>query len=190
MKMTKEDKTALPGSCDWVPEEGREEATGGSCDWGGSPVKEGENRSSFYHFRPDFTWEGVPQERYKAEEGGWAAISRNVLVGSRGESARFDLRYFEIAPGGFSSLEEHDHEHVVVCIRGRGQVLAAGTVREMNYFDTVYIAPEDPHQLLNPFNEPFGFFCIVNHDRDRPRVLEETELEEILAGEEGMKVRP
>ena len=187
--MTDKEKSTPPGSCDWVPEEGQEETTGGTCDWGGPPQKAGDNRSAFYPFRADFTWEGVPQERYKAEEGAWTAISRNVLVGSRGESARFDLRYFEVAPGGHSSLEKHVHEHVVVCIRGRGKVLAGGKVREMNFLDTAYIAPDDPHQLLNPFEEPFGFFCIVNHDRDRPRRLEAAELQEILSGEAGTMVR-
>jgi ribulose-bisphosphate carboxylase large chain len=42
------------------------------------------------------------------------------LSGKRGESQRFHVRYFEIAPGGYSTLEKHEHEHVVIPIRGRG----------------------------------------------------------------------
>jgi ribulose-bisphosphate carboxylase large chain len=41
----------------------------------------------------------------------------------------------------------------------------------MEYLDTLYIAPEVPHQLTNPYKEPFGFFCIVNAKRDRPKLL-------------------
>jgi quercetin dioxygenase-like cupin family protein len=187
--MNNPEKNPVPGSCDWVPEEGREEKKGTCCDWSPSTEEKGNNCSVFYPFRAEFTWEGVPQERYKSAEGGWAAIARNVLVGARGESALFDLRYFEIAPGGYSSLEKHNHEHVVICVRGRGRVLLDGQVREMNFLDTVYIAPGDPHQLRNPFSEPFGFFCIVNHDRDRPIELAEEELALLLAGESGGEIR-
>lgn len=185
--MNKEDKISPPGSCDWVPAEGREQATGLSCDWGG-PAGAGENGSAFKARRPDFTWEGVTAERYKTEEGGWAAIARHVLVaGAAG--AGFDLRYFEIAPGGHSSLERHQHAHVVVCVRGRGRVLLGGAVREMAFLDTIYLAPDDPHQLLNPFAEPFGFLCIVDHDRDRPRPVDEAELQRLLASEAGKEIK-
>lgn len=177
------DKKQTSPSCDWIPSDGREASSGASCDWAPSsaPSPPQEDRSRFHPARPEGGWEGVEPERYKAEEGGWAAIARHVLVGARGEGARFDLRYFEIAPGGRSSLEKHVHAHVVVAVRGRGRVLLGGEVREMGFLDTAYISPDDPHQLLNPYGEPFGFLCIVDRDRDRPRSLAPEELER-LAG--------
>ena len=42
---------------------------------------------------------------------------------------------------------------------------------EVGFLDILYIKPEAPHQLTNPFNEPFGFFCIVNAKRDKPRII-------------------
>lgn len=183
-------KTPAPVSCDWIPGDGREEKTGISCDWSPAGVPTAEDGTSRFHRFQENGWDGIEPERYKAEDGGWAAIARHVLVGARGESARFDLRYFEIAPGGYSSLEKHVHVHVVVCVRGRGQVLLDGEVQEMNFLDTVYIAPDDPHQLINPFDEPFGFFCIVDHDRDRPRGLDEAEMERVLASAASQKIRP
>jgi len=33
------------------------------------------------------------------------------------------------------------------------------------------VAPEEVHQLRNPADEPFGFLCIVDHERDRPVVV-------------------
>ncbi len=182
------DKTPPPSSCDWIPGDGREAASGASCDWApAATVTEQDNKSRFHRFT-DSGWEGVEPERYKADDGTWASIARHVLVGGRGESAQFDLRYFEIAPAGHSSLEKHVHEHVVVCVRGKGQVLLAGEVREMNFLDTAYIAPDDPHQLINPFEEPFGFFCIVNRLRDRPRGLDEADLRN-LSTDAAEKVR-
>jgi len=72
-----------------------------------------------------FSWEGVPVQAYKpAVESvlAWEGVTRRVLVGASGEPTAFQLRYFEIQPGGFSSLERHDHAHAVLVLRGRGRV--------------------------------------------------------------------
>ncbi len=131
------------------------------------------NRNAFYRHRGDFTWHGVRNEPYKAGLGGWSGITRRVLVGSRGETAKFHVRYFEIAPGGNSSFERHMHEHAVICVRGEGVVRIGRAKRRMGFMDTVYISPDATHQLMNPFRKPFGFLCIVNAKRDKPKILRE-----------------
>ena len=129
----------------------------------------GANKDRIYRHRGNCRWTGVATDKYKQVDGGWYSISRRVLVGKRGESAKFHLRYFEIAPGGHSSLERHKHEHVVICIRGKGRVKLGGKSHVIANLDTVYISPDTAHQLLNPYKEPFGFFCIVDAKRDRPK---------------------
>ena len=129
------------------------------------------NRSAFYRHKGDMTWSGVADEPYKTINGGWSNIIRRVLIGDRGESAKFHVRYFEIAPGGASSLERHKHEHVVICVKGEGVVRTGKAKRKMGFMDTLYISPDTVHQLSNPFKIPFGFFCIVNARRDKPEVL-------------------
>jgi quercetin dioxygenase-like cupin family protein len=117
----------------------------------------------------DFRWEGVPQEEYKSPAAHWSGICRNVLVGAGGEAAGFHLRYFELAPGGFSSLEQHAHTHSVVVLRGRGEVQLGEQVHELGFGDAVYVAPHEVHQFRNPSaTEPFGFLCIVDAQRDPP----------------------
>jgi quercetin dioxygenase-like cupin family protein len=81
------------------------------------------------------------------------------------------LAYFEIGSGGFSTLEHHAHEHGVIVLRGRGQVHLGGTWHEVGIGDVVYIAPHEIHQLRNVSEEPFGFLCIVDAERDRPVVV-------------------
>jgi ribulose-bisphosphate carboxylase large chain len=142
-----------------------------SCDWKHPAKSRTDNTDRILRHRENFTWTGVKTERYKSTEGAWAAISRTVLIGNRGESAKFHLRYFEIAPGGFSSLEQHRHEHVVICVRGKGRVVMGRRKQTLHYLDTAYLAPDTVHQLSNPFDEPFGFLCIVNARRDRPRTV-------------------
>jgi len=161
---------------DWV------EGQGFSCDWKGpeAPCAKAKG-SSLHRFEPDYGWQGVSRERYKQQDGSWMDVARQVLVGGRGEDCLFDLRYFEIAPGGHSTLEAHGHVHVVIGLRGRGRALVGGRMEEVGYLDCLYISPDDPHQLLNPFDEPFGFFCIVNRDRDRPRPLDAEQAERLRA---------
>jgi quercetin dioxygenase-like cupin family protein len=135
-------------------------------------IRKVKNESAFYKHRKDCSWQGVKNEPYKQQGGDWANIVRRVLIGSHGETAKFHVRYFEIGPGGNSSLEKHRHEHVVICLRGNGIVLTGRKKRLMEYLDTVYISPGTPHQLSNPHGRPFGFLCIVNARRDRPKPME------------------
>jgi ribulose-bisphosphate carboxylase large chain len=145
-----------------------------SCEWKMTALSPaGRKGTRILRHRGAFRWTSVPTERYKDEDGTWSAITRHVLVGDRGETAKFHLRYFEIAPGGHSSLERHRHEHVVVCVRGRGGIILGKRIYTIGYLDTVYIAPDTIHQLRNPHGEPFGFLCIVNAKRDRPKPVKE-----------------
>src|SRR5262245_39113399 len=68
------------------------------------------------------TWQGVPLADYKAPADHHAGVTRAVLAGAGGETTAFHVRYFEVAPGGHTTLERHAHEHVVVVLRGRGEV--------------------------------------------------------------------
>ncbi len=129
------------------------------------------NKSKLYKHKGNFDWKDVNTESYKPKGGDWADIVRRVIIGKHGESARFHVRYFEIEPGGHSSFEKHRHEHVVICVKGRGKVLTGKKLYRMDFLDTLYIAPDTPHQLRNTFKKPFGFFCIVNARRDKPKIL-------------------
>jgi ribulose-bisphosphate carboxylase large chain len=131
----------------------------------------GSGGSRVLRFQPDYRWQGVPVASYKQAGDHWSGVSRTVLVGKAGEGTAFHVRYFEIAPGGFSSLEEHGHEHAVVVLRGRGQVQLGEMVHDLGFGDTVYVAPHEVHQFRNPSpDEPFGFLCMVDAQRDRPVV--------------------
>lgn len=121
-----------------------------------------------------FTWAGVPLEPYKPTTETYRGVTRRELIGKRGESPRFHLRYFEVAPGGFTTYERHEHEHVVYVVRGRGVAQIGEARHEVGVGDVVYVAPGDPHQFGAPTGskEAFGFLCVVNAERDRPVPVE------------------
>jgi quercetin dioxygenase-like cupin family protein len=127
------------------------------------------SRSRVMRFQPGFRWEGAAVQAYKHPTEHWCGVTRVPLVGGRGEATRFHLRYFEIAPGGFSSFEQHAHEHAVVILRGQGEVQLGGEAHPLGQGDVVYVAPHEPHQFRNPAGtEPLGFLCVVDAERDQP----------------------
>lgn len=132
------------------------------------------NHSKVIRHVEGFGWPDVPLEPYKETTEHWKGITRRELVGQRGESPRFHVRYFELSPGGFSTLEKHHHEHAVIVQRGRGEVQFGCYIYQVAFGDVVYVAPDDPHQFRCPeeATEPFGFLCIVNAERDRPQSVD------------------
>lgn len=127
------------------------------------------DRSKILRYR-DHGWEAVPVREYRTEGGTHRGVLRHNLLGSEpGEEAlAFHTRYFEVAPGGHTTLEYHGHPHVVVVLRGRGQVVLGGATHEIAPFDCVYVAPDTVHQFRAAADRPLGFLCVVDRVRDRP----------------------
>ncbi|MEX0731828.1 MAG: cupin domain-containing protein [Aquisalimonadaceae bacterium] len=127
-----------------------------------------------------YRWD-VPLKEYKTDGTGFREITRQTLLGeSEGEERlNFLTRYFEVQPGGYSSLEEHEHPHAVVIIRGQGEVILHDRVEPVNLHDCVYISPHTWHQFHAVGDEPLGFLCIVDRERDRPRLPEDEDVERL-----------
>jgi quercetin dioxygenase-like cupin family protein len=137
-----------------------------------------DDQPTFRDANPPFRWEGVDVLAYK-EDGSapFKAITRQVLF-QRPELG-CELRYFEMQPGGHSTLERHEHVHAVMIFRGRGTCLVGGDVREVNAPDLVFIPPMTWHQFRATAGEPFGFLCMVNAVRDKPQLPTEEDLERL-----------
>jgi quercetin dioxygenase-like cupin family protein len=125
-----------------------------------------------------FRWEGVEPLAYKDEGSApFKAITRQVLF--QRPELECELRYFEMQPGGHSTLERHEHAHAVMIFRGRGACLVGGEVREVTAPDLVFVPPVTWHQFRATAGEPFGFLCMVNAMRDKPQLPTDAELEEL-----------
>ena len=126
----------------------------------------------------DFRWKDVRVEPYKEQGNAFRDVSRQLLFGpDQGLSA--DLRYFEVGPGGHTTLERHEHAHAVVVLRGRGRVLVHPEIRDVEPYDLVHVPPLTWHQFRAAAGEPLGFLCLVDAGRDRPRRPTRFELEEL-----------
>lgn len=118
---------------------------------------------------PDHRWERVETMRYK-EDGSapFRDITRQVLFHEDG--LRCEWRYFEIAPGGCSSLERHEHAHAVMILRGAGRCLVGDRIYAVAEHDLVAVPPLAWHQFRADDDAPLGFLCMVDAARDRPQL--------------------
>lgn len=116
-----------------------------------------------------FRWEGVDLLAYKQEgTAPFKDVTRQVLFDD--PNLPTQLRYFEVAPGGWTTLERHEHVHNVMVIRGRGRCRIGGAEYAIALNDLVSVPPMAWHQFHAAPDEPLGFLCLVSRDRDRPQL--------------------
>ena len=131
----------------------------------------------------DYRWDDVDELPYKEDARAlYKAITRQVLF--RDPKLRAELRYFEIAPGGFSTLERHEHMHAVLILRGRGHCLVGERISAVEVRDLVTVPPLTWHQFRATAGEPLGFLCMVDAVRDRPQLPSTEDLARLVQGPE------
>src|SRR5258708_11460365 len=128
----------------------------------------------------DYRGEGVEELPYKEDDRAlFKSITRQVLFSDPAQ--RGELRYFEVAAGGFSTLERHQHTHAVLILRGRGHCLVGGAVKSLETRDLVTVPPLTWHQFRASKGEPLGFLCMVDAQRDKPQLPTAEDLARIAA---------
>ena len=139
-----------------------------------------EEKTTHRRAHDDYRWDEVAQLPYKEDDRAlFRAITRQVLFSDTALAS--ELRYFEVAPGGFSTLERHEHMHAVLILRGRGHCLVGRDVKALATRDLVTVPPMTWHQFRATSGEPLGFLCMVDAQRDKPQLPSEAELAELEA---------
>lgn len=125
-----------------------------------------------------FRWEGVDLLPYKEDGNIFKSVTRQVMFHG-GHDLPVELRYFEVGIDGHSTLERHEHAHLVVINRGSGKVMVADRVYDVGLNDVVHIPPMTWHQFRATNGEELGFLCVVSNERDRPQRPKPDEVEEL-----------
>jgi quercetin dioxygenase-like cupin family protein len=127
-----------------------------------------------------FGWDGVDVLVYK-ENGTspFRAVTRQVLFEEAEQGCQ--LRYFEVAPGGHTTLERHEHVHAVLILRGRGTCLIGEEVRAIEEHDLCSVPRLTWHQFRAAEDAPLGFLCLVSSERDKPQLPSEADLAALRA---------
>ena len=117
----------------------------------------------------DFRWSEVDVRAYKDEAAApFRNVTRQVLASA--PDLRGELRYFEVGPGGWTTLERHQHVHAVTILRGSGQALVGDEVLDVGPLDLVTVPAWAWHQFRASPDAPLGFLCMVDAERDRPQL--------------------
>jgi mannose-6-phosphate isomerase-like protein (cupin superfamily) len=128
----------------------------------------------------DHRWDGVPLHPYKDDGRAlFKDVTRQILF-SRPDMAG-ELRYFEVAGGGFSTLERHEHVHGVLILRGCGQALVGRDILTLAQNDLVTVPPMTWHQFRANAGSPLGFLCMVNAERDKPQLPTAADIDTLRA---------
>lgn len=125
-----------------------------------------------------FRWDGVEELVYKTDDTTFRDVTRRVLFDAE-HGQGVQVRYFEVAPGGHTTLEHHAHTHTVIPIRGAGSCLVGRRVFELELNDLVYVPSWEWHQFRATDDEPLGFLCLVTIDRDRPVLPTDAEIADL-----------
>ena len=127
----------------------------------------------------DFGWEDVPVLAYK-EGGPYKGVTRQILFEGM-DKLPAQWRYFEVEPGGHSTLERHEHVHNVLVLRGRGQCLVDGMIYDIDEHDLIHVPSMSWHQFRAARDAPLGFLCLVAAERDRPQLPTDEDIKVLSA---------
>ena len=135
------------------------------------------------HRNGDFRWKDIDVHPYKEDGTMFKSVTRQTLFHGADDLA-VELRYFEVGVDGHTTLERHQHAHLVTIIRGSGEVLVGDEVTPIQTHDVVHVPPFTWHQFRATNSEELGFLCVVNPVRDRPQRPGPDELDQLNENEQ------
>lgn len=114
------------------------------------------------------TWNypDVPIREYRSDVS--KGVTKQVLVGTEHGASDFIVRYFTVAPGGHTAFDQHEHQHGVVIVQGKGRVLLGEAWHEIGVGDSVFTDTNEVHQFEAAGDQPLGFICVIPTWAEQP----------------------
>lgn len=109
----------------------------------------------------EMRWQDVLVRAYGPENSRAEHATRQVLIGVEDSAHHFHMRYFVVQPGGYTSLDQHAHDHGVYVLHGRALLRLGDDEHEVSIGDVIYISGNEVHQFFTLGEVPFGFLCVV-----------------------------
>ena len=100
----------------------------------------------------------------EVEMDGAADVTMRMLIGPEDNAPTFNMRMFELAPGGHTPRHVHDWEHEVYILTGSGAVYADGAENPIGPGQCLFVPANEEHQFLNTADGPMTFLCLVPKD--------------------------
>jgi len=100
-------------------------------------------------------------EETKVEMEGAKDARMRLLISEREGAENFAMRLFTVAPGGHTPYHQHNYEHEIFVLSGKGVLRGEKKKHELRSGDAVFVAPNEEHQFVNTGSEPFQFLCLI-----------------------------
>ncbi|MGQ9723299.1 MAG: cupin domain-containing protein [Candidatus Jordarchaeum sp.] len=96
-------------------------------------------------------------------------VSIKYLIVEEFGAPNFEMRYFELQKGGKTSIDQHNYEHEVFVLRGKGKMVVKDKEFLLRPNDAILIESNESHQFYQIGEDPFGFICIVPNGVSRSK---------------------
>src|SRR5450759_1962468 len=102
----------------------------------------------------ELRWQDVPLSAYGPDNSRADRATRQVLIGTQEEAPHFHLRYFAVQPGGYTSLDQHVHDHGVYVLHGKAR-LRLGDEEQEVYLSLIHISEPTRLGMIS-----YAVFCL------------------------------
>jgi len=103
------------------------------------------------------------------ETPGAANVAMRLMLSEADGAPNFNLRVFDMQPGGHSPRHVHPYEHEVFILEGEGEVFVGGEQKPVKALDAVLIPPSMEHQVLNTSKALLRFICLVPQQQNEAK---------------------
>jgi len=90
-----------------------------------------------------------------------SGVSLRWLLSEEHGAPGFEMRYFEIGPGGSTSGRPHPFEHEVFVVKGKGEIEGDDRTVAIGPGVAVLVLPGERHRFVNTSRDPLGFICLI-----------------------------
>ncbi|RJR28520.1 MAG: cupin domain-containing protein [Candidatus Latescibacterota bacterium] len=100
-------------------------------------------------------------EAKKVEVEGARDVTIRWLVSDRDGAPHFQMRLFEVAPGGGTPLHTHAWEHEIFIVKGTGAIALEGGEKPFAEGHFIFVPAGALHSFRNTGAGPMQFLCMV-----------------------------
>lgn len=94
-------------------------------------------------------------------EEGLRDLKVRWLISKKDGAENFAMRLFEIKPGGYSPLHQHNWEHEIFILHGEGVVHSKTNEENFKEGDVFFIKPFEWHHFKNTGKKILKFICLI-----------------------------
>lgn len=96
------------------------------------------------------------------ESSGVDGLTVRWAINASQGASNFAMRILELEPGKSSQMHQHDNEHEIFVLAGKGEVETPGKeVQTISEGSVLYVAPNEGHQFHNTGADRMRFIDVV-----------------------------